>query len=532
MAFSGGVDSSLVAALAVRSLGDRALAVTGRSSALATGELDAAREVARAIGIDHETITTDELGRADYRRNDGFRCYHCKTELYSLLSALAATRGYARPSAREPTPTTPATGVRACGRPRSTGSAIRCSRRRSTSRWSVRSPAGWGSRAPRSRRARAWPRGFPTGRRSTGRRSTGSTGPSRRSGRSVTGCSGSATSASSAGWSWRGRSWTGARRAVPAAGARGGRPVGRIRPGDRRRAGRCGRVRSTMCWTPDGRVSSPRMSTTTTRHPTVDGDLELLSTRAAAWADLPIGEKRALVGALHEATAAVAHHGRGSPAGRRGSRCARRWRARSGCRARWPSSSTRPPSAGRSTPSPREKPRHRAARPGAGRADVAAGADAVRGLGSAAAERLPGRAVDGAGSDAGGGRPPGRSADPPSRRRRRRAGPGGREHRGDRAARRAVQAVRRRPGRPAEAEPGQRLPAGRADPRVQAVRRRGVRPDRRRRRGPRRLPDRPSPGRRGPSDRERGRPTTRSSSAPGTPGPGARRRERRSGRSR
>src|SRR6202167_928153 len=69
IAFSGGVDSSLVAALAARALGSRALAVTARSAALASGELDGAREVARAVGIAHETITTDELASADYRRN-------------------------------------------------------------------------------------------------------------------------------------------------------------------------------------------------------------------------------------------------------------------------------------------------------------------------------------------------------------------------------------------------------------------------------------------------------------------------------
>jgi pyridinium-3,5-biscarboxylic acid mononucleotide sulfurtransferase len=95
VAFSGGVDSSLVAALAARALGRRALAVTARSAALASGELDGAKDVARAVGIAHETITTDELGRADYRRNDRFRCFHCKTELYSELSGLAAARGYA-----------------------------------------------------------------------------------------------------------------------------------------------------------------------------------------------------------------------------------------------------------------------------------------------------------------------------------------------------------------------------------------------------------------------------------------------------
>jgi uncharacterized protein len=95
VAFSGGVDSSLVAALAQRALGSRALAVTAVSPALADGELDGAREVARAIGIAHETITTDELRRDGYRRNDRDRCYHCKSELYERLSALAAPRGFA-----------------------------------------------------------------------------------------------------------------------------------------------------------------------------------------------------------------------------------------------------------------------------------------------------------------------------------------------------------------------------------------------------------------------------------------------------
>ena len=95
VAFSGGVDSSLVAAIAVAALGDRALAVTAVSPALATGELNGARDVARAIGIRHETVTTAELEREGYRANRRDRCYHCKSELYDHLTALAARRRYA-----------------------------------------------------------------------------------------------------------------------------------------------------------------------------------------------------------------------------------------------------------------------------------------------------------------------------------------------------------------------------------------------------------------------------------------------------
>jgi uncharacterized protein len=95
VAFSGGVDSSLVAAVAAKVLGDRALAVTAVSPALAAGELDGARGVAAAVGIAHRSITTDELARPGYRRNAPDRCYHCKSELYDRLSGLAETEGYA-----------------------------------------------------------------------------------------------------------------------------------------------------------------------------------------------------------------------------------------------------------------------------------------------------------------------------------------------------------------------------------------------------------------------------------------------------
>jgi pyridinium-3,5-biscarboxylic acid mononucleotide sulfurtransferase len=94
VAFSGGVDSSVVAAIARRALGDKALAVTAVSPAVAQGELDGAQRVARAIGISHEIVNTDELARAGYRANGPDRCYFCKSELYDVLAALAQRRGY------------------------------------------------------------------------------------------------------------------------------------------------------------------------------------------------------------------------------------------------------------------------------------------------------------------------------------------------------------------------------------------------------------------------------------------------------
>jgi uncharacterized protein len=95
VAFSGGVDSTFVAAAAFDALGERALAVTGISPSIPESEVDEARELATLIGIRHEGIETHEMDRDGYVENSPQRCYHCKTELYSLLAGLATERGFA-----------------------------------------------------------------------------------------------------------------------------------------------------------------------------------------------------------------------------------------------------------------------------------------------------------------------------------------------------------------------------------------------------------------------------------------------------
>ena len=90
IAFSGGVDSSVLAALAFRALGRKAIAVTADSQTLAPGELDRAKAVAREIGISHKTIFYDELGEPGFVENPVDRCYHCKKGLIRELKKIAA----------------------------------------------------------------------------------------------------------------------------------------------------------------------------------------------------------------------------------------------------------------------------------------------------------------------------------------------------------------------------------------------------------------------------------------------------------
>ena len=89
VAFSAGVDSTVVAKAAQLALGDRAVAVTGVSPSLADGELDQARRLAELIGIRHEVIQTEEFANEDYTRNAPDRCYHCKSELFSQIEKIA-----------------------------------------------------------------------------------------------------------------------------------------------------------------------------------------------------------------------------------------------------------------------------------------------------------------------------------------------------------------------------------------------------------------------------------------------------------
>jgi len=91
VAYSGGVDSALVAALAQGQLGSKALAVTGVSPALAPHLLAEARAQARWLGVAHRELATAELDDPAYTANPSDRCYACKRQLHGLLAALAAS---------------------------------------------------------------------------------------------------------------------------------------------------------------------------------------------------------------------------------------------------------------------------------------------------------------------------------------------------------------------------------------------------------------------------------------------------------
>jgi uncharacterized protein len=93
VAYSGGVDSALLAAVAHEVLGRHALAVTAVSPSLARSELRATKQLASSRGWNHRLVGTHEISRKEYARNDRDRCYWCKAELFSVLEPLARERG-------------------------------------------------------------------------------------------------------------------------------------------------------------------------------------------------------------------------------------------------------------------------------------------------------------------------------------------------------------------------------------------------------------------------------------------------------
>lgn len=94
IAYSGGIDSTLVAKIARDVLGDRALAVTAVSPSLLPEDLEDAQIQAAEIGIAHELVYTREMDNPNYRSNPVNRCYFCKSELHDTLKPLALERGY------------------------------------------------------------------------------------------------------------------------------------------------------------------------------------------------------------------------------------------------------------------------------------------------------------------------------------------------------------------------------------------------------------------------------------------------------
>ena len=94
IAYSGGIDSTLVAKVAYDVLGDRALGVTAVSPSLLPEELEDAKIQAATIGISHELVNTHEMDNPNYTSNPVNRCYFCKSELHDTLKPLALKRGY------------------------------------------------------------------------------------------------------------------------------------------------------------------------------------------------------------------------------------------------------------------------------------------------------------------------------------------------------------------------------------------------------------------------------------------------------
>ena len=94
VAYSGGVDSAFLAAIANEVLGDKSIAVTAVSPSLAPSELEEAKTLASELGLNFMTLNTKEVEREDYQANNPDRCFFCKDELYSHLIRYAEEEGY------------------------------------------------------------------------------------------------------------------------------------------------------------------------------------------------------------------------------------------------------------------------------------------------------------------------------------------------------------------------------------------------------------------------------------------------------
>ena len=94
VAFSAGVDSTFLAAVAAQELGAKAVAVTATSPSFPERELAEAKALAESLGLQHRVIESNELANPNYANNPKSRCYHCKTELYGLLRAMADREGF------------------------------------------------------------------------------------------------------------------------------------------------------------------------------------------------------------------------------------------------------------------------------------------------------------------------------------------------------------------------------------------------------------------------------------------------------
>jgi pyridinium-3,5-biscarboxylic acid mononucleotide sulfurtransferase len=93
VAFSGGVDSTVVLKVAVDILGESAKAVIATSPTLPASELADAYRLCEAIGVDLQVVETDQLKIEAFVQNDATRCFHCKTDLYQLLSSIQEVSG-------------------------------------------------------------------------------------------------------------------------------------------------------------------------------------------------------------------------------------------------------------------------------------------------------------------------------------------------------------------------------------------------------------------------------------------------------